>query len=74
MKMPSFTISTKKNLRDISKFLLQDYVEQQEECLIKVKTLHSIMSTRIPIHIATIECGNLVPLENGKNFSDQLID
>lgn len=41
---------------------------------IKTHILKTIILSRVPIHIATIENFTLVPLQNGKNISDQITE
>ena len=40
--------------------------------LFSIDTLERIISTRVPIHVATIESSNIFPLQNGKNIYEQI--
>ena len=41
---------------------------------LKFQVLKAIIISRVPLHIATIENFTLVPLQNGKNISDQIAE
>jgi len=47
---------------------------QTEDNLISTERLLQIILTRIPIHLASIEKLQLVPLKNGKNNYEEIME
>jgi len=52
--------------------LLESKDIQRKTREIEAQRFKMILLTRVPIHVATIESFTLIPLQNGKNISDQI--